>query len=269
MVTATCLIGEATLVAMGREWARIRDGLRRRLKYSLVRGEPGVVLRELGVAGEPLLLGDFEGSVAIEVVAGEVGDGAYDFSDIDFRPGDTVVDLGAHLGVVSIFLAKRYPFIQVLAYEPMPRVFELLERNIKRNRVHNVKAFNLAVTSDGSDLELVSHLLSNSGGATSNFFSLDLPDHERIVVPSVTLDQIVEEHHIERGPLLKIDIEGGEYEVLKSATSLKRFENIRGEFHENAFLLSQGYSMRELESYCEGVIGDGRVHYTKCYMADL
>jgi Met-10+ like-protein len=119
---------------------RVADGFRRRLKYSGVRAEPDVVLRELHVCGEQLLLGDIAGSVAVEVVAGEVGHGAYDFRDIEIQPGDTILDIGAHIGVVSIFLAKRHPDVRVLAFEPVPRVFELLSANLRRNRVHNVSA---------------------------------------------------------------------------------------------------------------------------------
>src|SRR5882724_2862803 len=142
--------------------ARVADGLRRRWKYSGVRAEPGVVLRELDVDGQRLLLGDLAGSVAVEVVAGEVGHDAYDFRDIELAPGDTVVDVGAHIGVVSIYLAQRHPEVRILAYEAVPRVFELLTANLRRNRVHNVTAFNLAVTGDGRDLELASHLQSNT-----------------------------------------------------------------------------------------------------------
>jgi hypothetical protein len=101
---------------------------------------PGTVLRELSVAGAPLQLADKEGSVAVEVVAGEVGQGAYDFSDIEFRPGDVVVDAGAHVGVVSIYLAKRFPFLRILAYEALPPVFAELQRNLVRNQVSNVEA---------------------------------------------------------------------------------------------------------------------------------
>src|SRR5665213_2173186 len=145
--------------------ARMRDGARRRVTYSGVRAGRSVVLRELNVAGERLLLRDVEGSVAMEVVAGEVGHGAYDFGDIPIRAGDTIIDLGGHIGVVSIFLAKQHPDVQILTFEPIPEVFALLQANLKRNRVHNVRAFNLAVTGDGRDVELVSHD-SNTGGGT-------------------------------------------------------------------------------------------------------
>jgi tRNA A58 N-methylase Trm61 len=70
-----------------------------------------------------------------------------------FREGDTVVDVGAHSGVVSIYLAKKYPFIKVYAIEPDPVNHTLLKRNIELNNVTNVTAINNAVSGDGETLE--------------------------------------------------------------------------------------------------------------------
>lgn len=230
---------------------------------------PGTVLRELSVAGVSLQLADHEGSVAVEVVAGEVGHGAYDFSDIDFRPGDVVVDVGAHVGIVSIHLAKRYPFLRIYAYEALPPVFAELQRNLARNHVTSVEAFNLAVTGDGRPLRLVAHLGSNTGGGTSSFSDLDLAGHDQFTVASVTLDQIFERHHIGRCALLKIDVEGAEYDILKVSTVLDRVDNLRGEFHENRHLLEQGHTMQGLADHCARFLPAERIRYTPCLMADL
>ena len=248
---------------------RISDGLRRRLHYSNVRARPGIVLREFDVRGQRMLVGDVDGSVAAEVVAGEIGHGAYDFADIPLRAGDVVIDVGAHIGVVSVYLAKAFPGISVLAYEPMPQVFQLLVENLARNRVHNVTAYNLAVTGDGRDIEMVAHLPSNTGGGTTYAASHDLPGHERVTVHSTTLDGIIGEHEVSSCPLLKIDVEGAEYEVLYNARTLAKIRNIRGEFHANAYLRSRGFDMDELKDYCDRIIGPGHTRFTRCTMPDL
>ncbi|MCU1465772.1 MAG: pv [Actinomycetia bacterium] len=255
--------------SVGDDVRRIADGVRRRVRYSGVRAEPGIVLRELDVDGERMLLADVEGSVAVEVVAGEVGQGAYDFRDIDIAPGDTILDIGAHIGIVSIYLAKRHPDARILAFEAVPRVFDLLVANVKRNKVRNVVPFNVAVTGDGRDLDLVSHPQSNTGGGSAYAADHALPGHDRVTVPSVTLDQILDRHDIGHCPLLKIDIEGAEYEVLYEAKRLPVIANIRGEFHENAYLMSNGYSMDELRDYCDDLIGAGRTRFTRCHMPDV
>jgi FkbM family methyltransferase len=124
--------------------------------------------------------------------------------------------------------------VSILAFESVPRVFELLEANLKRNRVDNVSAYNLPVTGDGRDLELFSHLQSNSGGSTACTENRDLAGHDRHTAAPVTLDEILERHQIASCPLLKIDIEGGEY------------------------LLSRGYSMDALRGYCDELLGPCR-----------
>jgi FkbM family methyltransferase len=247
---------------------QVADGLRRRWQYRDVKATSGTVLREFRLLGIPLLIADFQGSVAVEVVAGEIGYGAYDFSDIRFRRGEVVLDLGAHVGIVSIFLAKTHPDITIHAFEPSPPVFELLEQNLRRNRVKNVIAHNQAVAARAGSIDLVAHLASNSAGSTA-FLGTDHPaGHERFRVPSVSLDDILNTYRINRCPLLKIDIEGSEYDVLHASHLLGRVMQIRGEFHENAHLRSHGHTMKSLQVFCESVIGAGNVRYTECVMQD-
>src|SRR4030095_15337322 len=47
-----------------------------------------------------------------------------------FREGDILVDIGAHVGVMSIYLAKKYPFIRIYALEPDPVNYACLIRNL-------------------------------------------------------------------------------------------------------------------------------------------
>jgi FkbM family methyltransferase len=224
-----------------------------------------VVVRRLDVAGLPLEIADLAGSVAADAVRDEVGIGAYDFSAIAFEPGDVVVDIGAHVGIVSTWLARTHPGVRVLAFEPVPDLFRLLVANLERNGATNVLPANLAVTADGRDLEMVLHG-SNTGGATAQL-GLDVTDHRRYRVPSTTLDRIFEDNGIDRCRLLKIDCEGSEYEVLLSSRQLGRVEHLRGEFHENRHLREQGYSMEALERYCGRYVDPGNIRYTPCQMA--
>lgn len=228
-------------------------------------------VRSLDIAGIPLVLGDAVGSRALDIISTEVGVGAYDFSDIDFRPGDVVVDLGAHVGVVSIWLAKRHPGLRVIAYEPIPESFQQLEANLRRNGATSVTAVNEAVTADGRELEMVVWLDDNSAGGTASYGNPDNPEFEGRSrrVASTTLDAIFERFSIDRCKLLKIDIEGGEHEVLRATAVLDRVEHLRGEFHENDHLRGRGWSMVGLAAHVEAILGTGHVRYTPCEMAHL
>lgn len=221
------------------------------------------------MVGVPLWLADVEGSIAVQVVAGEVGDGAYDFSDIDFRPGDVVVDLGAHVGVVSSYLGTRFPFLRIVSFEPVPRLYRLLRWNLARNGVRNVTAVNKAVTADGRPLGMVAWLDSNSGGGTSTYSAGFEGSEQWFEVPSTTLDAVFDDYGIDRCKLLKIDVEGAEYEILSGARCLDRVEHVRGEFHENNVVRERGQSMEGLAAYVASVVGEGRVRYSPCEMQSL
>jgi FkbM family methyltransferase len=215
-----------------------------------------------------MLVADMEGSVAAEVVAGEIGHGAYDFSDLRFARGDVILDLGAHVGLVSICLAKLHPYVTIHAFEPSPPVFALLEENLRRNRVTNVVAHNMAVGARSGTVDLVAHLTSNSAGSTAFLGASAAAGHDSFTVASMSLDAIFETYGIDRCPLMKIDIEGSEYETLYASQQLSRVEQLRGEFHENAYLRSRGFTMRGLQEHCESIIGKGSVRYTASGMQD-
>lgn len=170
----------------------------------------------------------------------------YKFDEIDFQAGDVVVDIGAHVGIISIYLANKHPDIQVYAYEPMPANFKRLLRNIEANETDNVIAVNKAVTSDGRDIELYGDIEKSSGSPSM------YGDGTKTEAKSVTLKEIFEEHEIVRCKLLKIDCEGAEYEILKgSSETLTQVDHMRGEFHH-----IEGESIDDLIKFCEGFVDD-------------
>ena len=61
-----------------------------------------------------------EKSKTINYIASEILKGDYTFDNITFNVGDVVIDIGAHVGMVSIVLAKLNPAITVYAFEPIP-----------------------------------------------------------------------------------------------------------------------------------------------------
>jgi FkbM family methyltransferase len=213
-------------------------------------------------------LADVSTSTAVELIVPEIGHGAYGFDHIRFRPGDVVLDAGAHVGAVSIYLAKRFPLLRIIAYEPTPPTFETLMENLRRNGVHNVVPVNLALSGDGRELEVVAQLGANSGGSTASYGNRDRPGHTRHTVPSVTLDRALDDNGVDHCALLKIDIEGGEHEVLLNTASLGRIAELRGEFHENSYLRSQGYSIERLIHHCSAQLGRRHVRVTRCQMAE-
>ena len=231
------------------------------------RAETDSVLRRINVKGVALKVYDYRSSSATQVVKNELETDCYGVERIRFAPGDVVIDVGGHVGIFSNYLAKRYPFLHIYAFEPLPQNYEHFRRNLAANGIANVEVFNRAITGDGRPVEMIVHH-SNTGGATAQLKDMRLPEHANYVAQSVTLDDVFDTHRIERCKLLKIDCEGSEHEILLNAKCLDRVEYLSGEFHINAHLQGQGYSIEGLAAHCRKYVSPDRIFYTACHMAE-
>jgi FkbM family methyltransferase len=182
---------------------------------------------------------------------------------LELRPGDIVLDIGANEGVFSIMLAKLYPDIRVVAVEPVQRTFFQLMRNIGLNGVTNIETLNVGVGAERGQVDMI---VSNemSGGSSAAQRELH-PEHEHVEkVDIVTLDSILSRY--ERVRLLKMDIEGMEYEALYPSNELSRVDNFVGELHINKSLHEQGRDMEQLAAFIGG--RTYLLYFNRCRMAD-
>jgi FkbM family methyltransferase len=179
-----------------------------------------------------------------------------------------VIDIGAHVGVVSIYIAKRFPFVKIHAYEPIPDNFEHLVMNLEANRVDNVTPHNLAVTGDGRKFDMLVNFTDNSGGGTGHLGNMRLQGHFYYTVGSITLDSVFEKYNIEACKLLKIDCEGTEHEILRNTRYMNRIEYLAGEFHINQHLAEQGYSIDSLIRHCRNFIHVSKLRISSIRMAE-
>lgn len=222
--------------------------------------------KEYQVFGVRLVLEDVKGYPMREIVVGELLQDAYGLERIVFRPGDVVVDVGGNIGIVAAYLGRKHPQLRIVTLEPVQDNFELLLGNLALNGVTNVTAVPKAVTADGRRLELVA-CRDFLGGASAHFASAR-SGQVRYTAESVTLDEVFEQHGIERCRLLKIDCEGSEHEILRAARCLGRVDHLAGEFHINATLRAQGYSIEGLLEHCGRFVDPARIHVTTAEMSE-
>jgi FkbM family methyltransferase len=139
-------------------------------------------------------------------------------------PGDTVVDIGAHWGYFTLLAARQCgEGGKVVAFEPDPRNYSILLRNVQANRLNNVSALQAAVTDRTGEGTL--HLASNSSMHSLYELGSDLRAGE-VGVSCVTLDDLAEKVPIQPS-LIKMDIEGGEPRAYAGMRSLlARFRRI-------------------------------------------
>lgn len=130
------------------------------------------------------------------------------------KPGDTVLDIGANVGVFSL-LASRLVGDQgrVFAVEPVPQNVECLKLMCQLNGLSNVQILPVAVGDQAGSLSLTlaADMMGHSAKRQKTAESLE--------VPLRTIDGLVESLGVERVDLIKLDIEGMEAEALAGAAS--------------------------------------------------
>ena len=228
---------------------------------------PAEITVPVDIAGVQLRLRDWEGSNVLAIVPKEILDDDYKLRQIDFRPGDVVVDIGANIGIIALYLAKKHPGIRIIAIEPVPTTFRHLRENIALNGVGNITALNCAVTKDGRDLTMIVNP-GHSGGSTGHLRNLKQPGHYNLTVASRTLDSIFDQYVTDRCRLLKVDCEGAEYEILTGARCLRRVDHLGIEIHHNQYLASQGHTPEGLLRDLSQAIPSNRIAYTTTPMFD-
>ena len=130
------------------------------------------------------------------------------------REGSCALDIGAHIGYYTLLLSKLVGSRgKVIAFEPLPENFDVLEENIQLNLGCHVEAVNKAVFESSSQLELGFTTDSPFPGTASLFAEPGLP---LVRVDAVSLDDFLHDRN-ERIDFIKIDVEGAEEQVLQGA----------------------------------------------------
>ncbi len=130
------------------------------------------------------------------------------------RPGDVVLDIGAHIGLFTVLLSRLVgPAGRVLSFEPTPYTCAVLRETIRLNSCQsNLEVYQRAVSRRTGRATFF-----DTGDVLSNANSLVRTHRSRgeIAVDSITIDELVPRTEAVR--LMKIDVEGAELDVLRGA----------------------------------------------------
>ncbi len=138
------------------------------------------------------------------------------------RPGELFIDVGANVGYYTLLASRLVGNAgKVVAVEALPQTFSVLQSNIASNGLANVRCVNIRAAWNRS--ERLTIFLRHEGptGTTSlmaawaHRWSL----HRQIVVDAEPLSRILSRDEIQRARLIKIDIEGAEWNVISEMTS--------------------------------------------------
>jgi FkbM family methyltransferase len=146
-------------------------------------------------------------------------------------PDPVVVDVGGYIGDFALYAVKYLGAEHVVAYEPTHENFAMLEHNVAINGYGDrITAVNEAV-GDSDEIVLNVEKLDGDEVHVSPYW---YPEAEHRTLPSVTLEELFDAHGLDSVDLLKVDCEGGEYDIFPStpAAILDRVGNIAFEYHE-------------------------------------
>ncbi len=128
-------------------------------------------------------------------------------------PGDTVYDIGANIGYVSLSLAKSVgPSGRVIAFEPVPKNVSCFRESIRINRLANVQLLECAASDQNG--EAVIRIADNLSTA-SLVWHRDNSSAIELTITTVQIDKLVESGDLDYPRFVKIDVEGAEGSVLK------------------------------------------------------
>lgn len=148
-----------------------------------------------------------------------------------------IFDVGAHIGLASIYFKQKYPFSNITAFEPNPNIYCLLEENIYYNNIHNVKLHNVALGNTSSKRTLYIDSSNNGCFSTASF----VKNAWNGIQKSLGIEVIVHplsKYIDKRIDLVKIDTEGAEQEIIEELETSKKLQNIRNiiiEFHPTKY----------------------------------
>lgn len=133
-----------------------------------------------------------------------------------FSPGDTLWDVGANIGIYSIYAAVARA-CRVVAFEPSPVNFALLERNIVLNGLsEKIVAFPVALC-ESQRIDLLNMANMDAGAAFASFGGRTSQASVRIACLGYPLDNFVDEFAPPFPQHLKIDVDGNEEAILHGA----------------------------------------------------
>lgn len=144
---------------------------------------------------------------------------------------DPIVDVGAHAGFFVMHARSLNKQVKIFAIEPEPENIKALQKHLKENKISKVEIVEAALALESGSRQLVV-------APDSHNHRLGL-DFERIPgslqVKAVSFADFLKQNKIKKISLLKMDIEGGEYEVFDgiSEKDLSVVNYIILEYHES------------------------------------
>ena len=180
--------------------------------------------------------------------------GIYKPDTWELTPNNVLLEIGGHIGEISMTCAKKYG-CKVVVYEPSPKNYAKLTKNIELNGLTDlIETHQIAISSK------IGETVFYEDTRNTGFSGLGYRESaEEIIVEVTTLKYAIEQIRMKGGfiQVLLMDCEGSEFEILRDLTPLFGIAKFRGEFH------STQEENEELLAKIRMVIPDSKIIFAK------
>ncbi|MEH2054069.1 FkbM family methyltransferase [Nostoc sp.] len=190
---------------------------------------------------------------------------------ITLNEGDCIFDVGANIGLFALFVSQLNKQVNIFAFEPIKPIFDVLQANANLHSLSNITLFNYGLSSENNSAKSFTFYPNMAGNSTTKplekleqrevmnaVLNKDMVDYlfqgEEVRGEIRTLSSVINELDIKSIDLLKIDVEGEEYEVLKgiNPNDWSKIKQIVAEVHDvearidkiQALLKSNGFNIK-------------------------
>jgi FkbM family methyltransferase len=171
----------------------------------------------------------------------------YNPKSMKINAGDTVMDIGANIGIFSLY-AARQGARNLFSIEPLSQNISLIKTNFKINKINKPKIIKAAVSDKKGIKKLYIGNLDSHGLLFDRNFRQKFTKF--VEVPTLTLKEIIYINKITQINFLKIDCEGSEGEIIKSTKKdvWQKIDKIAIEYHDDVSTLSHREIVEKLKS---------------------
>jgi len=158
--------------------------------------------------------------------------------DIKFKTKNPIIlDIGANQGFFSLWIKYNNPSALIHAFEPVKKSFEILKKNINDNKYYGINTYNIGVL-DKTKTLTIRNIKGGAGLGDSICIDNNLDKYDKEEIKVMNIDSLFK--YTPKFDLVKIDIEGSEYPVIKNCNFWKKSDMLIIEFHD-MFKKSFGY----------------------------
>ena len=179
-----------------------------------------------GSVSRPVVIDNFDSDLKLNIDRGRAmgsaiyWTGFHEFREFLFlhrylKPEMIFIDVGANLGEYTLFAAKRVTRGRVLAFEPLPSIRTMLQKNITLNGFKNIDVYPFGLSSKSETMSI--HEFGDVHEGLATFYPGDRTSRLSVAVELKKLDDIITSVVPARIDFIKIDIEGSEFKALQGA----------------------------------------------------